>query len=170
MYVNLILGILVITALIWLLVRYNRKDESPREMLADELARRRAAQETARKANTALTLLRDEQLRQVADDLAEMRKSLPVEGLPEDAFVWRMQDGKLMLVFLPDAQTDKTAEEFVIGWDIRNLDINFLAELEQVQNVPGGFNLTAPDGNVRYFAEHASLMRALSGLIADRLA
>ena len=205
MYVNLILGILVIVALIWLLVLYNRKSESPREMLADEISRRRAAQEIARKAAAALEQLRDEKLELVERDLAEMRLSLPREGLPENSLDWRRDGEALALTLLPGRaashaarqtgedrsahgetmrseqagraehagqaeQEAARAEEYRIRWDIRNIDLDFLAGLEQAGNVPGLYSLTWPDGHVTREEERSDFMRVLSGLIADRLA
>lgn len=198
MYLNLILGILVIAAIVWLLVLYNRKDESPREMLADEISRRRAAQETARKAAAVLERLRGERLKLVERDLAEMRQSLPQEGLGEDSLTWNRNGEALALTVqarplvgrdvdngltdadnagwqndagLPGGQKRANApHQYLIRWDIKDIDIDFLAGLEQPHSVPGVYGLTWPDGHVTYEEEHAEFMRVVSGLIADRLA
>ena len=61
-------------------------------------------------------------------------------------------------------------QELVIRWDVRDLDIDFLAGAEPPQNISGDYSLAAGDGKVAYEEEHAAFMRVVSGLIADRLA
>ena len=180
MYLNLLLGVTVLAAVIWLLVIYNRKEESPGDMLTDELSRRRAMQENARRSRETLEALRRERLAPVEAGLAEMRSALNAQGLPPDLLDWQWADERLELCLArPGNATDRPEQDetkrsapecFIIRWDVRQMDVDFPASGGQPDRLAGEYSLTWPNGVQVLADDLQELLRAVSRLIAERLA
>ncbi|MDR1125029.1 MAG: hypothetical protein LBM64_03060 [Deltaproteobacteria bacterium] len=165
MYINLILGVLVLAAIVWLIAGRRRKI-GPADMLQDEIARRRAVQETGRKALDNFAALRSARLAGVAEGLESMRRALAASGLRADHLVWRQLDDRIEL--------ELGGELLVIRWDIRNLDLAQFAAADSAAALPLGakaeYSLAWPDRLRLTERDLSEFMRAVSSVIADKLA
>lgn len=165
MYINLILGVLVLAAIVWLIAGRRRKP-GPADMLQDEIARRRAVQETGRKAMDNFAALRSAKLAEVAGGLESMRRALAESGLRADLLDWRQLEDCIEL--------ELVGERLVIRWDIRNFDLDLFAAAESASSLPLGarseYSLAWPDKVRLAERDLSEFMRAVSSVIADKLA
>jgi hypothetical protein len=165
MYINLILGLAVICAVVWLVRSIRKPKTNPGEILRDEIARRRASQEEKRLRQERLKALRRGQLARISGGLADMReamRSLPIR--------WLEQEDGIELVLEYRREAEPAEEKFILRWDIKKMDLALLPAYERSPEFYGEYVLQWPDGSVVCEAELDSFMRRLSALIADKLA
>jgi hypothetical protein len=165
MYINLILGLLVVGAVIWLAHNFRKSKASPGEILRDEMAKRRSSQEEKKAGQERLAALRRRQLVPIADGLNNMRETM--RSLP---MRWLAQEERLELVLEIPGNNAPREEKFILRWDIKNLDLALLSAYERSPEFYGEYILQWPDGSRFSEAELAVFMRKLSALIADKLA
>jgi hypothetical protein len=164
MYINLILGLAVICAVVWLVRSIRRPKTNPGEILLDEISRRRASQEEKKLRQERLKALRRKQLAGISGGLADMRgtmRTLPIR--------WLEQEEGIELVLEYRREAELVEEKFMLRWDIKKLDLALLSAYERSPEFYGGYILQWPDGSVVCEAELGSFMRRLSALIADKL-
>lgn len=170
MHVNLFLGLIFLLALWWLLreTRARKKDRTaePAAMLKDELKKRRAAQEHGRRAARRLEALKKERMAPVLEGLREMLAALPPEDR-ERGVMSVAPDGSSVALTLKYAGREET---FILDWDVKNFDLELFAGAAALTGVGGAYGIRLPDGSTVREAEFPAFMRALSGIIADRLA
>jgi hypothetical protein len=161
MYINLILGLIVVGAILWLVRSYRKSRASPGAILLDEISKRRVALDKKKDMQERLKNLRHKHLKLLSEGLANMREALD-NPLP---MRWQEQEERLELTLEPTAGEEK----FILRWDIKNLDWAFLAAYERSPEFYGEYILQWPDGSVIAEAELASFLRELSAIIADKL-
>lgn len=165
MYINLILGVLVLAAIVWLIAG-RRPKPGPADMLQDEIARRRAAQEAGRKAMDNFAALRSARLAEVAEGLTSMRQALAQSGLRADLLSWRQLDDHIEL--------ELGGERLLIRWDVRNFDLDQFAAADSALSLPLGaraeYSLAWSDRTRLAERDLSEFMRAVSSVIADKLA
>lgn len=186
MYINLILGGLVLAALIWLLAEHRRRKRArrdPAEMLRDEISRRRAAQSLNRQALAALAALRSARLAEVARGLERMRRALPEEGGKADLLRWQVKEDRIEFE-LASARPESGAptpanlpfgqagEVFTIRWDVRDLDLALFAAGEGAPpaGARGEYTLEWADRSVLAEKDLTAFLQSVSAIIAEKLA
>lgn len=170
MHINLILGAVFLLALWWLLreARARKKEQKadPAAMLKDELEKRRAAQEHGRRAGERLAALKKERMSPVLDGLRGMIAALPAKDR-ERGGITAAGNGSSVVLSLKYADKE---EAFILEWDVRHFDLELFAGEASLSGTPGSYTARLPDGSIVREVELPAFMRALSGLIADRLA
>jgi hypothetical protein len=165
MYINLILGALVVGALVWLVRSCRKPKSSPGEILLDEFSKRRTAQEEKKILQERLKSLRRRQLSLIADGLKKMREAMA--SLP---MRWVEREECVELTLELAGNTPPAEEKFTLRWDIKKLDLELLSSYENNPEFYGEYILQWPDGSISAEAALTGFMRELSALIADKLA
>lgn len=169
MHINLIIGLIFLVTLWWFIRTLSAdrraKKTDPGGMLKDELEKRRAAQEKSRRATQRLAQLKGERLAPV---LAGVRKM--IDALPEKdraaGLIRAAENNDAIEVTL---ERGGKSETLVLDWNVRNFDLELFAGTAALTGAAGDYIIRLPDGSMLRKAEFADFMRALSGLLADRL-
>lgn len=162
---GLILGGLFVL-LLYLLLRYvwRTRPESPREVLREELSRRRAVGESATGMAERLRDVARERLRPVAAALAEMREELPEDQrfeLRDDGDTLTVQAGERTIVITHNALTVLLGEGADAGHTGRE------GGRRPLRDERYGIRV---DGALEEHADLAGTVRRLASLIADAVA
>ncbi|MCL1915489.1 MAG: hypothetical protein FWG17_02075 [Desulfovibrionaceae bacterium] len=181
MHVGLISGLLVLLALGWLVLNFQRRRHerrTPADMLLDELNLRRSTQEGNRRARERLEELKRARLRPVVEGVLEMIRALPGEGCGRLRLRDEERRALLEVPIVPKGYGERgegigqegQTETLTLEWDIRDFDLGFFAGADSLEGASGDYFLRLPDGSLIREAEFTVFMRRLSALLADRLA
>lgn len=188
MHINLIIGLVFILAVWWLLreARARKKAKAePADMLKNELKKRQEAQEQKQRAADRLASLKNEHLSKMMEAVEQMRDALKSNS-GQSLSAMREEDG-ISLAVRSCENTGKTratpsgangsghaASEcediFYLEWNVRNFDLEVFSGTGSLRHVQGDYIIRMPDGSIVREKDFPGFMRAISGLIADRLA
>ncbi len=171
MYVNLILGAVVLVVL-WLylrkmLVRDDALSGKPADLLEKEIARRRAAEEENARAFQRVRDAGRKRMRPVVAALAEMRSAMPAlaEGT-QKSLDWD-DDGDSVTVRVRGA--DAAEASLAVAWRVPDLDLREAAKYGE--DMPGVFILRRSDsGREERIAGLDGCVRAITSFIVDFMA
>lgn len=180
MHINLLVGLAVLLAVIWLVSGYRKSRVRPGDMLKDELEKRRLRQELAAKAEERLRLLRAERMKGMEEALQSMLEALSDEDRRAGVLTWRSEGEKIAVSVKKRgsgtagsaAQDDPEGKDgtFCIRWDIREFDLDLLASSGPFGNMAGEYVLQWKNGIQSRESDLGEFMRMVSEIIADRIA
>ena len=186
MYINLLLGVVVLVV-IWfylrtLLVRDKPEDEqlgcelpreSPVELLEKEVARRRAAEDETAKVFERLRETGVERMRGVVLAVREISEALPsvIGDSPrgtEKSLRWEDNGDRVTITVLHNTTT-KPEASLVVGWRVPNLDLRDAARPEG--ELAGEYFFRRSDtGTEECMADSDGCVRAVTAFIVDFMA
>ena len=176
-YINLILGGVVLLALYWLLFGRRGRKDKPSEILQDEINKRRAVLEEGEAAARRYRILQEEHLKGVECALQDMLSALPPADREAGLLSWQSGSRELSLCVKSREECRSALEqgglaepeEFFITWDIKDYDIPRLAAPMGRRAPAGMYCMRWGGGRRMEDTDLIEFIRRISGIIADRL-
>ena len=184
MYINLLLGLVVLVVLWFYLRKLLTKDESedgsnaslresPVALLKEEVARRRDMEGAEAKAFERLRDTGVAHMREVVAALKDLRSALPsvlgdVQGRPEKVLVWDDNGDSVTVRIMGGESPDKEVSA-VIGWRVPELDLREPARLEG--KLSGEYFVRRSDSNTEErLVDFDNCIRVVTAFIAEFMA